>query len=120
MQSILARSYPSMNMDRVCKICRGNCERTMDRFRCPLCKMRGQDYKDAGLSDEVDLFRDLFLLWLEVKRRNKPTTGYKKLDNLLEVVFGKPHNNEWRNYARFPTNESPYVVLRTVRLSCGS
>lgn len=120
MQSLLAQYYPGSKMHLICKACRGNSEYYLDRYRCPLCKKNLLDYKKAGLEAEAVEMRYLYTTWLKVKGFNQPTTGIKKLDALLEGLFGKPHNRDWRNYAKFPVRESsPHVVLRTVNLGRG-
>lgn len=117
MLSLLAQYYPGSKMHLVCKACKGNSEFFMDRSRCPLCKKNLLDYKKAGLEAEVVEMRYLYTTWQKVKGFKMATTGIKKLDALLENLFGKPHNNHWRNYAKYPVREtSPYVILRTVNL----
>jgi transposase-like protein len=104
-------------MHLMCKACKGNSERFLDKFRCPLCKKNRLDYKKAGLEYESDEMGYLYTTWLKVRGFNMATTGIKKLDALLEGLWGKPHTNDWRNYAKFPVREtSPHVILRTVNL----
>ena len=117
MQSLLALYYPGSKMHLICKACRGNSEYFLDRFRCPLCKKNLSDYKKAGLQTEAEEMRYLYQTWQKVKHYKQVTTGIKKLDALLELLFGKPHDRDWRNYAKKPVREtSPYVILRTVQL----
>lgn len=117
MLCLLAQYYPGSKMHLVCRACRGNSEYYLNRFRCPLCKKNLLDYKKAGLEHEAKEFRYLHDTWLKVKGFNMPTTGIKKLDSLLENLFGKPHANDWRNYAKFPVREtSKFVILRTVNI----
>lgn len=115
MPSILATYYRGLRMSEVCKTCRGSSEATLFRYRCPLCKKNRADYYKAGLEREVAEFRYLHDTWLKVKKFSQPTTGIKKLDSLIELLFGKPHDRYWRDYAKYPVRDaSPYVVLRTV------
>lgn len=109
--------YPSLRMGEVCRLCRGNAYVVIGRYRCQLCKKSNDDYKAADLEREVTEFKWLHDTWLTVKKYNQITTGIKKLDNVLELLFGKPHDRYWRDYKRQPVkNDSPFVVLRTVVL----
>lgn len=115
MPSILAMYYPGMKMSQICKSCRGSSEATLGRFRCPLCKKNRSDYKKAGLEREVIEFAYLHTTWLKLRKFQQPTTGIKKLDSLLELLFGKPHDRYWRDYAKYPVRDaSPFVILRTL------
>lgn len=117
MQSVLATFYPGSKMHLICKTCKGSSGQTMERFRCPLCKKNFADYKKAGLEHEA---REMLYLWAtycKIKAYNQATTGIKKLDCLLELLFGHPKTTNWRDYKKRPIKEtSPYVVLRTVNL----
>ncbi len=44
------------------------------------------------------------------------TTGIAKLDFLLQMLFGIPHREDWRNYAKakMKVEMSRFVILRTV------
>ena len=86
----------------------------MDRFRCPLCKKNYADYKAAGLAREADEMLALWHKYQSVKSLNLATTGVKKLDCLLEVLFGHPRTTNWRQVPVKHT--SPFIVMRTVAL----
>ena len=101
MLSVLARHYPSYRMDEVCRHCRGNPKRSIDKYRCGVCGKTHQDYKDANLEHEVEEWNYLHQTWLKVKRFRQMTTGIASLDNVLERIFGKPHDGDWRNYKKW-------------------
>lgn len=114
MKSVLETFYPGSKMHLVCKTCKGSSGETMGRFRCPLCKKNFADYKKAGLEYEA---REMLYLWAtyeKVKRFNQATTGIKKLDCVLELLFGHPRTKDWRK--RPVKHDSPYIILRTVNL----
>lgn len=98
MLSVLARHYPSYRMDEVCRHCRGNAQQSIAKHRCGVCKKTHQDYKDANLEAEVAEWNYLHQTWLKVQRFKQMTTGIVSLDNVLERIFGKPHDRNWRNY----------------------
>lgn len=77
--------------------------------------MNRADYYKAGLEPEVKEYKYLHTTWLKCRGFKMVTTGVRKLDSIIELLFGKPHNENWRNYAKVPVREpSPYVILRTV------
>jgi len=116
MQPLLKTMYPSMRMHEVCKLCRGTPQKVLQRFRCQLCRRCDQDYKDANLEREVHEWAYLRETWEKVRAFKQITTGIQKLDFVLESMFGKPHDRDWRNYSKVkkPVNTSPFVVLRLV------
>ena len=118
MQSPLSRAYGSMRMDAVCRHCCGNPDRWLQKFRCPLCKKSKQDYKDANLEAEVNEMTFLRETWLKCKTYVQVTTGIKRLDCILTILWGKPHDRHWRDYSK--TNRKvvmdDFIVLRLVRV----
>lgn len=118
MQSPLARAYGSMRMDAVCRHCCGNSDRWLQKYRCPLCKKTKQDYKDANLEGEVNEMTFLRETWLKCRQYVQVTTGIKRLDCVLTILWGKPHDRNWRDYSK--TNRKvvmdDFIVLRLVRV----
>lgn len=112
---MLSTAYPLMQMDRICRLCRGNATKNRGQYRCGLCKMALADYKKAGMEAEVAEWDYLHTTWLKARSFQQVTTGIAKLDFIIEKLFGKPHKNNWRNYKLVrPKLESKFVVMRMV------
>lgn len=114
MLSVLARHYPSFRMDEVCRHCRGNAKKNLQVLRCGVCKMTHQDYKDRNLEAEIEEWNYLHQTWLKCRLYKTVTTGVSTLDNVLERLFGKPHDRDWRNYEKEKARE--IRLLRTARV----
>lgn len=121
MPTILGQYYRGFRMDEVCRCCRGNAHVVLNKFRCSLCKKSHKDYVDAGLEAEVEEFKYLHLTWIKCKAYKQVTTGIKKLDLVLVLVFGQP-NPDFRQYhkTKQKIHDSPYIILRTVALGRGT
>lgn len=117
MATILAQYYPAFRMDEVCRVCRGNADKALGKFRCGVCKQSKKDYEAAGLQNEVAEVNYLYLTWLKVKNFKMRTTGIQKLDFVLTMTFGHPGHADWRKY--LPTdkvNRDKFICLRTANL----
>ncbi len=115
-KTILQQYYPAYRMHEICRLCRGNADKTLGYFRCKACKQSKKDYETKGLQYEREEFEYLHLTWLKCKGYKQITTGIAKLDFLLEMLFGKPHDRDWRNYSKTKVRVemSKFVILRTV------
>lgn len=118
MKSILQQYYPCYRMGEICRLCRGNADKALGKFRCGACKQSKKDYETRGLQAEREEFEYLYATWLKVKGYKQITTGIAKLDFLLEMLFGKPHTSDWRSYAKtkVKVEMSKFVILRTVNI----
>lgn len=118
MKSILQQYYPGFRMHEICRLCRGNADKMLGKFRCGACKKSKKDYEAAGLEGERSEFEYLHLTWLKVKNFKMVTTGIAKLDFLLQLLFGVPHKEDWRNYSKtkVKVEMSRFVILRTVNI----
>lgn len=118
MVSILQQYYPAYRMQLICRVCHGNADKKLQRFRCKACKMSKKDYEEQGLQHEREEFEYLHATWLKVQAFKQITTGIAKLDFLLQMLFGIPHTSDWRNYAKtnVKVEMSKFVILRTVNL----
>lgn len=121
MPTILAQYYRGFRMDSICRICRGNADRSKQKFRCTVCKKSKKDYEREGLEAEVEELHYLWLTWRKCQAYNQITTGIRKLDLVLELTFGKPNPN-FRQYhkTRQKIHDSPWIILRTVNLGRGT
>lgn len=112
--SAIAALYPSMRLAEICRLCRGNPTKVCDRYRCVLCKRTSKEYKEAGLEREVEEFNYLKQTWLKVKMYKQITTGIRKLDLAIQLLFGIPHTDGWRDYKRVKAKEDKFICLRMV------
>lgn len=108
--SPLKALYPSLKLDQVCRVCRGNSVVTMDKTRCGICKKNLTHYKKQGLETEVKEMKFLHDTWMKCKAYKQKTTNVGKLDLVITILFGKPHDSGWRSVE--PTTKS--VVLRMI------
>ncbi len=117
---MLLKAYPTMRMHQICKLCRGDAARVLDKQRCGLCRKTHKDYKDANLEREIEEFKFLRETWLRCKKFTQNTTGTSKLDLVIHLLFGKPHDGIWRDYTLDPKAGSygidSGVVIRSVQL----
>lgn len=100
MPSMLAKLYPSLRLDEVCRVCCG--KYNPEQPRCKACKMTPADYKKKGLEREIEEYAYLKRTWAKVRQYAQITTGIAKLDWAIELLCGKPHNFNWRNYKKIP------------------
>jgi len=117
----LKRAYPGYKMNLMCRVCRGNADATFQKFRCPMCKLSKKDYEQRGLEAERTEMEYLYRTWAKCKSYSMISTGIKKLDFILTLLFGVPHTKGWRDYKKFKgkLTEDNGVVLRTVALGRG-
>ncbi len=115
-KTILQQYYPAYRMHLICRLCRGNADKSLGYFRCKACKMSKKDYEEQDLTTERAEFEYLKATWEKVKAFKQITTGIAKLDFLLQILFGVPHTENWRNYklTKVKVEMSPFVILRTV------
>lgn len=103
MKSTLSIAYPLLQMESICRSCRGNPAVTRGQPRCGICRKSAADYKKAGLENEVKEWHYLRVLWRKCQINNQVTTGIKRIDYLITVLFGPPHANGWRDYSKTQT-----------------
>lgn len=117
MKTILQQYYPAYRMGEICRLCRGNADKALGKYRCGACKQSKKDYENRGLVIEREEYEYLHATWLKVRAYKQITTGIAKLDFLIEMLFGKPHNENWRNYAKtsVKVEMSKFVILRVAR-----
>lgn len=85
-----------MNLDAICRKCRGNAQAVLGKPKCGVCRLSRKDYVASKLEGEIIYMAHLWDIWIKCKRFNQRTTGTQRIDNLIERLFGKPHNNHWR------------------------
>lgn len=113
MKSVLQMAYPSMRMNLVCKLCRGTTS-----TKCPACRMARREYIKMGMEAELSEMEYLRDTWEKCRKYKQVSTGIKKLDLVLTLLWGNPHNDNWRVYskAKFTVNMENFIVLRLVRV----
>lgn len=101
-------------MDKICRCCRGQPKKVLERRKCPRCAKTDKDY--VGFEREIDYFNFLRETWEKCRKFYQISTGYKKMDYVLTLLFGRPHDRDWMNYAKAtkPINHDAAVVLRLV------
>lgn len=108
-----------MQMYRMCRICRGRPSQVLDKYRCGACKQTSAFYTKE-LPNEVEEYDWLYSTWLKIKKYSQISTGIKKLDFVLTVIFGVPHQKGWRDYSKLTPKqkacfyEDMNIVLRLV------
>ena len=118
MNSLLSQAYGSMRLNEMCRLCIGNSRRWLDKHRCPLCRKTHQDYKDANLEREIEEMTFLRQTWIKCREFVQVTTGVKRLDLVITVLWGPPHNRNWRDYSKAhkPVVMDDHIILRLVRV----
>jgi hypothetical protein len=120
MISVLQKAYPSLRLHLICKLCRGDSARVLDRHRCGLCKKRKQDYCDANLEREVAEMSFLRDVWIKARDYHQNTTGTSKLDLVITMLWGPPHSGRWRDYSTAPDaarfNLASGVIVRSCQM----
>lgn len=120
MSSVLLKAYPSLRLHLICKLCRGDANRVLGKNKCGLCRKTKKDYCDANLEREVTEMAFLRDTWLKARQFLQNTTGTSKLDLVITLLFGAPHNGRWRDYSTAPDaarfNLASGVVVRSVQL----
>lgn len=114
MQSLVSRAYGSMRMSEMCKHCLGNPTKFCGKYRCPLCKRCNKDFQE--LQHEANEIQYLRETWEKCKRFNQKTTGIARLDLVITILWGNPHNNGWRDYSGKNVVMDPFIVLRLMRV----
>ena len=82
-----------LDLDVICKVCLGK-----PNPYCKVCRRNRKFYEQY--SAEVDEMNYLYTTWQKCKIFKQVTTGVRKLDASITLLFGKPHNVDWRNYSK--------------------
>lgn len=90
---MLNQAYPLLKMDIICKVCLGK-----PNPYCKVCRRNRKFYQDYAV--EVQEMNYLYTTWCKCKLFKQVTTGIRKLDALITLLFGKPHDENWRDYSK--------------------
>ncbi len=106
-----------VRITKICRVCRGNATKTLGKGKCGVCKKKFLDYVAEGLRPEVEQLEYLRLTWQKCRTFRQVSTGYKKLDVFINLLFGQPHTNgEWMNYDLIPGKVvmNDFIIIRTI------
>jgi len=56
--------------------------------------------------------------WEKCRIFKQLSTGIKRLDAIITILFGNPHNSGWRDYSKaVGVNMDDFIVLRLARVA---
>lgn len=94
------KSFPLLQLNSICLVCYGTPQTHLGKGYCRLCGKTKSQYLKDGLHREVGQFEYLHNLWLKCKRFKQRTCGVHRLDTIIVMLWGRPHDQGWQDSYR--------------------